>query len=134
MTLNQQSILEVATNAAQRGGDVLMRYLRDGVEMSDKTASGGKSYDLVSDADLESEKVIGSLIQQSYPDHELLGEEELDGSVDAEHLWIIDPLDGTNNYAHGIPHFAVSIAYYHCGVPQVGVVFNPARGDLYTAT
>ena len=133
MTLNHQSILEVATDAAQRGGDVLMRYLRDGVEMSDKTASGGKSYDLVSDADLESEKVIGSLVQQSYPDHELLGEEELDGSVDAEHLWIIDPLDGTNNYAHGIPHFAVSIAYYHRGVPQVGVVFNPARGDLYTA-
>lgn len=129
-----QDVLEVATKAATIGGEVLMRYLRDGVEMSDKTASGGKSYDLVSDADLESEKAIGALIRDAYPDHDLLGEEELDGSVDAEHLWIIDPLDGTNNYAHGIPHFAVSIAYYYRGQPEVGVVFNPARSDLYTAT
>ncbi len=132
--LDHQALLEVATQAAKTGGEILMRYLREGVEMSDKTASGGKSYDLVSDADLESEKAIGDLIRQAYPDHELLGEEELDGSVDAEHLWIIDPLDGTNNFAHGIPHFAVSIAYYHQGKPQVGVVLNPARDDLYTAT
>ncbi len=132
--LDHQALLEVATQAAKTGGEILMRYLHEGVEMSDKTASGGKSYDLVSDADLESEKAIGDLIRQAYPDHELLGEEELDGSVDAEHLWIIDPLDGTNNFAHGIPHFAVSIAYYHQGKPQVGVVLNPARDDLYTAT
>ncbi|MDA9779036.1 inositol monophosphatase [Rubripirellula sp.] len=134
MRPDHQSLLDLATRAAQVGGEVLMRYLREGVEMSDKTASGGKSYDLVSDADLESEKAIGSLIRDAYPDHDLLGEEELDGSVEAEHLWIIDPLDGTNNFAHGIPHFAVSIAYYYQGKPEVGVVLNPARLDLYTAT
>ncbi|MDB4678763.1 inositol monophosphatase [Rhodopirellula sp.] len=132
--LDQQKLLDVATQAANVGGDVLMRYWRDGVVINDKTASGGKSYDLVSDADLDSEKAIASLLQRAYPDHEFLGEEELDGSTDAEHLWIIDPLDGTNNYAHQIPHFAVSIAYYHRGIPEVGVVLNPARGDLYTAT
>jgi len=134
MRPDHAALLEVATQAAKVGGEVLMRYLRDGVEMSDKTASGGKSYDLVSDADLESEKAIAALISEAYPTHELLGEEELSGSVDAEHLWIIDPLDGTNNYAHEIPHFAVSIAYYYQGKPEVGVVFNPARSDLYTAT
>ena len=62
--LDHQALLEVATQAAKTGGEILMRYLHEGVEMSDKTASGGKSYDLVSDADLESEKAIGDLIRQ----------------------------------------------------------------------
>ena len=65
--LDHQALLEVATQAAKTGGEILMRYLHEGVEMSDKTASGGKSYDLVSDADLESEKAIGDLIRQAYP-------------------------------------------------------------------
>ena len=61
------------------------------------------------------------------------GEEDLDGDIDAEHLWIIDPLDGTNNFAHRIPHFAVSVAYYHRGQPVVGAVLNPARDEIFTA-
>ena len=70
--LDQQKLLDVATQAANVGGDVLMRYWRDGVVINDKTASGGKSYDLVSDADLDSEKAIASLLQRAYPDHEFL--------------------------------------------------------------
>lgn len=101
--------------------------------MRDKSSAGGKTYDLVSDADLDSEKAIGEYLGNLFPDHELLGEEDLDGDVNADHLWVIDPLDGTNNYAHGIPHFAVSIAHYHFGKPTVGVIFNPARNDLFTA-
>lgn len=126
-------LLDVATRAARTGGEVLMRYLREGVQIRDKVSAGGKSYDLVSDADLESEKAIANLLRRECPGHELLGEEDLQGNVDAEHLWIIDPLDGTNNFAHQIPHFAVSIAYYHRGQPIVGVILNPARDDLYTA-
>ena len=110
-----------------------MRYLNEGVQMRNKSSSGGKTYDLVSDADLDSEKAIGEYLGNLFPHHELLGEEDLDGDVNAEHLWVIDPLDGTNNYAHEIPHFAVSIAHYHLGKPIVGVVFNPARNDLFTA-
>ena len=127
------NLLDAAIDAARLGGDVLMRYLREGVQMRSKSADGGKTYDLVSDADIESEKVIGAHLRSLFPDHELLGEEDLDGCIDADHLWIIDPLDGTNNYAHEIPHFAVSIAHYHHGKPTVGVVFNPARDELYTA-
>ncbi len=59
---------------------------------------------------------------------------EHSGAVTSEHLWIVDPLDGTNNFAHRIPHFAVSIAYYHQQVAQCGVVVNPVRGDWYWAT
>lgn len=128
------SRLQDAIAAARLGGEVLMRYFRDGVQMRDKSAGGGKAYDLVSDADLESEQVIGRYLQQRYPGEELLGEEDLAGDVEAERLWIIDPLDGTNNFAHQLPHFAVSIAYYHAGEPLVGVVFNPAHDEIYSAT
>lgn len=131
--IDSESLLAAATRAARTGGEVLMRHLRDGVQIRDKTSSGGKSYDLVSDADLESERVIADLLRREYPQHELLGEEDLQGSVDAEHLWIIDPLDGTNNFAHQIPHFAVSIAYYHRGRAMVGAILNPARGEMFTA-
>lgn len=128
-----EDLLLIATDAARVGGELLMRYYRDGVQMRDKSASGGKSYDLVSDADIESEKAIGNHLRVHCPGHELLGEEDLKGSVDAEHLWIIDPLDGTNNFAHHIPHFAVSIAYYHRGQAMVGAILNPARDEMFTA-
>ena len=129
-----KALLDTATSAARIGGEILMRYFREGVEIRDKSADGGKSYDLVSDADLESEKAIAQCLQQAFPEHELLGEEELaGGSTDAEHLWVIDPLDGTNNFAHQLPHFAVSIAYYRRGEPIVGVVLNPARDEMFTA-
>jgi myo-inositol-1(or 4)-monophosphatase len=131
--LTVNSLLDSAITAAKTGGEILMRYFRDGVQIRDKSADGGKTYDLVSDADIDSEKAIAEFLRGEYPDHELLGEEDLAGNVDAEHLWIIDPLDGTNNFAHQIPHFAVSIAYYYQGRATVGVVLNPARGDLFTA-
>ncbi len=114
-----------------------MRYFRTELKIRDKSSTGGATFDLVSDADLESEQAIARRLTHSYPDHHLLGEEELGRGLDvatSEHLWIIDPLDGTNNYAHTLPQFAVSIAYYHFGRAVVGVVYNPASGDLYTAS
>lgn len=131
--MDTESILSIASQAARSGGDVLMRYLREGVAMRDKTTTGGKSYDLVSDADLDSERVIAEVLRREFPTHELFGEEGLRGRLDGEHVWIIDPLDGTNNFAHQIPHFAVSIAYYHRGQASVGVIWNPAREEMFTA-
>ncbi len=128
-----KEMIESAVEAARIGGDILMRYFRDGVQMRDKSDAGGKAYDLVSDADLESEAAIGEFLRAKFPSHELLGEEDLVGSVNAEHLWIIDPLDGTNNFAHQLPHFAVSIAYCHRGQAVAGAVFNPAREEMFTA-
>ncbi len=120
--------LELAWAAAQGAGEILMRYYRDGVTMREKGA-----LDLVSDADVEAEQLIVNLIRQQYPEHAILAEEGHSTQGAAEHLWIIDPLDGTTNFAHRVPHFAVSIAYYYQGVPQVGVVWNPARQDGYIA-
>ncbi|WDQ19319.1 inositol monophosphatase family protein [Rhodopirellula sp. P2] len=131
--LRRADLLETAVQAAKVGGEILRRYFENGVMIRDKSVDGGKTYDLVSDADLESEQAVATLIREAYPDHELLGEEDLQGGdSSAEHLWVIDPLDGTNNFAHHLPHFAVSIAYYESGVPIVGAVYNPIRNDLFT--
>jgi myo-inositol-1(or 4)-monophosphatase len=139
MTDNRYALeMEVAKDAARLAGISLMRYFVDEeLEVRNKSASGGAAYDLVSDADLESERIVGDRIRASFPDHQLLGEESLGKDVDvesAEHLWIIDPLDGTNNFAHRLPHFAVSIAYYHKGIATVGVIYNPATAQWFTAT
>ncbi len=91
------------------------------------------SVDLVSDADINAERAVANVIRDAFPDHHILGEEEESASVDAEHLWIVDPLDGTTNFAHGIPHFATSIAYYYQGKATAGVVYNPVTEDWYTA-
>lgn len=123
-----ESVIETARTAAEIGGEIVARYFRDGVEIRSK-----ESYNLVSDADLESERAIVAAIRERHPDHAILGEELHDADVSAEHLWIVDPLDGTNNFAHGIAHFAVSIAYFRDGEPYCGVVYNPVRGDWFTA-
>lgn len=120
--------LDVACAAARTAGDLLANYFG-----SDFTVRTKESYNLVSDADVDAEKAIVRVIQEAFPAHAILGEEEQKDDVGSEHFWVIDPLDGTNNFVHAIPHFAVSIAYHHLGVPQCGVVFNPIRNDWYIA-
>lgn len=123
--------LGIAGQAALAGSSVILDYFSRGVTMRSKEDEG--SYNLVSDADVEAEQQIAAVIQNAVPGHAILGEEEQAGDVDAADLWIVDPLDGTNNFAHRIPHFAVSIAHYREGVCQCGVVVNPVRGDWYYA-
>ncbi|MHC5015140.1 MAG: inositol monophosphatase family protein [Planctomycetota bacterium] len=118
--------LEVARRAAQVGGDVVTSYFREGVDVRQK---GG--WNLVSDADVESEHAIVDVIREAFPGHAVLGEESHHDDVGAEDLWVVDPLDGTNNFAHEIPHFAISIAYHRGGRPECGVVYSPVRGDWF---
>lgn len=120
--------LEVARNAAQIAGGIISRYYREGVAVREKAA-----FNLVTDADIDAEKAIIDCIRRSFPSHAIMAEESHQAESNAEHLWVIDPVDGTNNFAHQLPQFAVSIAYCHNGVPQVGVVFNPVRDDWFTA-
>ena len=86
----------------------------------------------MTDADLESEQTIARVIRETFPDHAILGEETFRDDATAEHLWVVDPLDGTTNFAHGIPHFAVSVAYYHNGEAVCGAIYNPITQDWYT--
>lgn len=121
--------LTVAEEAARAAGTVLVRSFEEGIGHRSKDVSN-----LVTDADLNAERAIVERLRQAFPDHEILGEEEEQhGDPNADHLWVVDPLDGTNNFAHRLPHFAVSIAYYRKGKAECGVVFNPMNGDLFTA-
>lgn len=131
-TDEMNEFLQTAITAATAGARILLAHYQRGVQMRSKEADA--TYNLVSDADIESEQAIGRIIAGRYPGHAILGEEEHRGDVAAEHLWVVDPLDGTNNFAHRIPHFAVSIAYYRAGKAHSGVVVNPVRGDWYWAT
>lgn len=124
--------LEVALAAARAGGDVVARHYQDGVQIRSK-AGDDQSHNLVTDADVEAERVIVAAIRDHFPEHQMLGEESHQADAEGEHLWIIDPLDGTNNFAHAIPHFAVSVAYYQRGEAVCGVVYNPITGDWYRA-
>jgi len=90
--------------------------------------------DLVTKADIESEKQIIESIQSKYPDHEILAEESgLKKVRSSQYRWIIDPLDGTTNYAHQIPFFSISIAFEADGQTVVGLVLNPKSGELFSA-
>lgn len=89
--------------------------------------------DLVTHVDHESEKFIIDEINNSFRDHKFLAEESGESENQSDHLWIIDPIDGTVNYAHGVPFFCVSIAYAYQGKVVLGAVFDPMRNEMFSA-
>ncbi len=90
--------------------------------------------DLVTEADRMSETFILAEISRRYPEHGILSEESAAKNEQAAMRWIIDPLDGTTNYAHGFPFFCVSIAFERDGIVELGVIYDPTRDDLFTAS
>ena len=125
------SVLEVAVSAARAGGEILERYWRSlpGGSISEKTKN-----DFVTRADRESEEAIVAKIREVYPEDGFLGEEGgRRGSGEEARTWIIDPLDGTTNFIAGFPFWCVSVAARERGEIVAGVVWDPLRGELYTA-
>jgi myo-inositol-1(or 4)-monophosphatase len=122
-------LLNIAIGAARRAGDVIVRSLdRVGaLVVSEK----GRN-DFVSEVDRAAEQVLIATIRKAYPSHGFLAEES-GASPGDDYTWVIDPLDGTTNFLHGFPQFAVSVACRHRGRAEVGVVFDPLRGELFTA-
>ncbi len=90
-------------------------------------------FDLVTQADLAAQEVVRRHVLGAFPNHGFIGEEGGAHSAEHEYRWIVDPLDGTTNYVHGVPHYAVSLALEHRGRLLVGAVFNPATGECFTA-
>lgn len=126
---NLQIILDVATEAALAAGAVLQGYLG---KLEDSIIEKGRPGDLVTAADKASEKVILEILRRHFPQHSILAEESGKlGNQDNEYLWAIDPLDGTTNFAHQYPAFAVSIGLLVNGVPQVGVIYDPFHHELF---
>jgi len=123
-------LLNVAVMAARRAGSVLIKKMAS----LDKLKIEQKGHnDFVSDADRAAEKAVIDCIHKHYPDHAILAEES-GASGDSSVVWIIDPLDGTTNYLHGFPVFAVSIGVQENGRMEHGVVYDPLRQELFTAS
>ena len=122
--------LNIAVKAARRAGGIINRASRD-VEQIKVSAKRDK--DFVTEVDKAAEEAIIGVLKEAYPDHAILAEES-GASGDSEHVWIIDPLDGTTNFIHGFPQYAVSIAQAHQGVLQHAVVYDPNRNELFTAS
>ena len=125
-----QPLLNIAMRAARRAGDLIVKSLSrlDSLKVDSK----GRN-DFVTDIDRKAEADIIATIHRSHPDHAILAEES-GRSGESEFVWIIDPLDGTTNFLHGFPVFAVSIAVQQKGRLQHGVVYDPMRQEFFTAS
>jgi myo-inositol-1(or 4)-monophosphatase len=124
-------MLDLAIRAAREAGAILQQYAERGFQIANK----GR-IDLVTEADLASERHIKELIISHYPSHHILAEESgisRQGELADEYLWIIDPLDGTTNFSHGLPCYAVSIGLERGGEMIAGVIYDPARDELFAA-
>jgi myo-inositol-1(or 4)-monophosphatase len=132
--LNEEFILMIelmdfAQNVARNAGRLLAEKFTQQHQIHYKG-----TIDLVTEADKMSEELILAEITRRYPDHGILSEESAEKNEWATMRWIIDPLDGTTNYAHGFPFFCVSIALEKEGVVVLGVIYDPIRDDLFTAS
>lgn len=123
--------LELAIEAARLGGAVLLEGI--GKIRDVRTVGYKGEVDLVTEYDKRSEHLIVDAIRRRFPDHTVLAEEGTTGGSDPRHRWVIDPLDGTTNFAHGYPICCVSVAYEHQGELAVGVVYDPFRDELFQA-
>ncbi len=121
--------LTIAMKAARAAGAIQLEYIGQDLSIESKSVDS----DLVTIVDAKCEAIIRQIILKAFPDHAILGEEG--GTVGSNaYQWIVDPLDGTVNYAHGFPFYCVSIALEHHGQRLVGVVFDPNRNELFHAT
>ena len=127
-----EPMAHIALRAARRAGDLIARATGDldRIDVESKSLN-----DYVSEVDRAAEKEIIYHLGKAYPDHAFLGEEGgSSGAEDAEHRWIIDPLDGTSNFLRGIPHFAVSIACEYRGKVEHAVILDPIRNEEFIAS
>src|SRR5262245_24795841 len=127
-------MLGIAVRAARRAGAIINRAARDldGVSVTRK-----RHNDFVTEVDRAAEAAVIEVLHRAYPDHAILAEES--GATasppgESEYTWIIDPLDGTTNFIHGFPQYAVSIGLRHKGVLVQGVVYDPTNNELFTAS
>ena len=123
--------LRLAVAAARAGGAVLMKRLRAGTDL--EVGYKDARANLVTAADREAQRAVTAMILATFPHHLVNGEEGTAGDPGSSHVWYVDPLDGTTNYAHGIPFFCVSVALRAHGRTVAGAVYDPLHDELYAA-
>lgn len=127
-----EPMLNIALRAARKAGEVIERSI-ERIDVLNVEQKGRN--DFVSEVDRKAEQEVMYHLKKAYPDHQFLGEESgSSGENASEYQWIIDPLDGTTNFLHGIPHFAVSIACLHKGQLAHAVVYDPIKREEFTAS
>jgi myo-inositol-1(or 4)-monophosphatase len=124
-------MLNIAVRAARRAGSIINRAALDGggLEVRSKRMN-----DFVTRVDHAAEEAIIEVVRKAYPDHAVLAEESGITEGKADYEWIIDPLDGTTNFIHGFPQYCVSIAIRHRGALTQGVIYDPVKNELFTAS
>lgn len=130
--MNYNQYLTKAMEWAKEAGDVTLRYFR---RHDLKSVTKQNDFDVVTEADKASEKLIIEGIRREFPSHSILSEESGESSnPDSDWLWVIDPLDGTTNFNQGLPIYSISIALQYKGETVVGVVYAPYLGEMFHAT
>ena len=124
-------MLNVAVKAARRAGNIINRA---SLNLERLQIDRKQHNDFVTEVDKAAEAAIIETLSEAYPLHGFLAEETGSHNEGADNIWIIDPLDGTTNFIHGFPHYAISIALAVNGVTQQAVVYDPNRDELFTAT
>jgi len=124
-------MLNIAVRAARRAGSIINRAALDGggYEVRSKRMN-----DFVTKVDHAAEESIIEIVRKAYPDHAVLAEESGASTERSEYQWVIDPLDGTTNFIHGFPQYCVSIAIRHRGALAHGVIYDPVKNELFTAS
>jgi myo-inositol-1(or 4)-monophosphatase len=123
-----KSALEVATEAARGAGEILKAHFHQERQVKFKGRAN-----IVTDVDLQSERYLKSFLQAEYPDHNILAEESKATSRNSSYRWILDPLDGTNNYSFGIPFFSIVIALAKDNEVLLGIIYDPLRDEMFSA-
>jgi myo-inositol-1(or 4)-monophosphatase len=123
-------MLHTAVKAARKAGGIITRASRD---LENVAVTTKRQKDFVTEVDKAAEEAIIAALKTAYPKHAILAEES-GASGESEYTWVIDPLDGTTNFIHGFPQYAVSIGLLHKGVPAQAVVYDPNRNELFTAS
>lgn len=126
---DKMNSLRVAIAAAKKAGKIHRKYFRGNITIETKSSP----FDLLTVADKEAEKVIVSMIKKSFPGHNFIAEEQSYEKTGSEYTWVIDPLDGTNNFACGLPIFCASVALMRSNEVEAGAIYDVMRNELFYA-
>ena len=127
---DQKTVYKTAIKTAKLAGSYLLKRFKD----ADANITMSYKHDIKLDVDVKTEDLIKSAILKKYPDHGFICEESGSSGIEKNNIWIIDPLDGTVNFVKGIPHFCTSIAFKSDDKYQVGVVYDPIRDEMFSAS
>ncbi len=130
--VNPKDVLPFMNKISEAAGKKVMSYYRGEFTIDRKDTRAG-AIDIVTDADRASEDLIVEALTKEFPDHDILTEERSIDLKGSQYMWVIDPLDGTVNFAHGYPFFSVSLALTDNGIPIAGIVYDPIHAETFSA-